>query len=45
VVAGRETEIVAAIAASGAQVREVSRIALPEAVPILLQSETIHEFA
>ena len=45
VAAGRETEIAAAIAASGAQVREVSRIALPEAVPILLQSETIHEFA
>ena len=44
VAAGQEAEVAAAIAASGAQVREVSRIPLPEAVLILLQSETIHEF-
>jgi ABC-2 type transport system ATP-binding protein len=45
VAAGDEAEIVAAIAASGARVREVSRLSLSEAVLILLQSERHHDFA
>ena len=45
VVAGVESEVAGAIAASGAQVREVSRLGLAEAVPILLQSGTEHDFA
>ena len=45
VAVGAEAEVAAAIAASGARVREISRIGLPEAVPILLQSETSHGFA
>jgi ABC-2 type transport system ATP-binding protein len=44
VAAGDEAEIVAAITAAGAQVREVSRVGLAEAVPILLQSEKSHDF-
>jgi ABC-2 type transport system ATP-binding protein len=42
IVAGEEAEVVAAIAASGAGVREVSRLSLAESVPILLQSEKSH---
>ncbi|MBX3563646.1 MAG: ABC transporter ATP-binding protein [Sphingomonas sp.] len=42
---GEERQIAAAIAASGAQVREVSRLSLAEAVPMLLQSEKSHDFA
>jgi hypothetical protein len=45
VVAGAEPDIAAAVAASGARVREVDRLSLAEAVPLLLQSETRHEFA
>lgn len=45
VAAGDEAEVRAAIHAAGARVREVSRISLAEAVPILLRSEKIHAFA
>ncbi|HEX8261268.1 MAG TPA: ABC transporter ATP-binding protein [Allosphingosinicella sp.] len=45
VAAGAEPDIAAAVAASGARVREVDRLSLAEAVPILLQSESSHEFA
>jgi ABC-2 type transport system ATP-binding protein len=45
VAAGDEAQIVAAIAASGARVIEVSRLGLAESLPILLQSETRHDFA
>jgi ABC-2 type transport system ATP-binding protein len=45
VATGEEGAIAAAIAASGARVREVSRLSLGETVPILLQSEKIHDFA
>jgi ABC-2 type transport system ATP-binding protein len=45
VAAGPEPEVAAAIAESGAQLREVSRLSLAESVPILLQSETTHGFA
>ena len=45
VAAGPEPELTAAIAASGARVREASRLSLAEAVPILLQSERQHDFA
>jgi ABC-2 type transport system ATP-binding protein len=45
IAAGNEAEIVAAITASGAGVREVGRLSLAEAVPILLQSEKSHAFA
>lgn len=45
VLAGAEPDIAAAVAASGARVREVDRLSLAEAVPLLLQSETCHEFA
>ena len=45
VAAGDEGEIVAALAASGARVGEISRLGLAESVPILLQSEKSHEFA
>jgi ABC-2 type transport system ATP-binding protein len=44
IAAGDEGEIVAALAASGAGVREVGRLSLAETVPILLQSETSHAF-
>lgn len=43
--AGPEPEFGAAVAASGAKVREVTRLSLAEAVPILLQSEKTHAFA
>jgi ABC-2 type transport system ATP-binding protein len=39
IAAGEEAELVAAIAASGASLREVTRLTLAESVPILLQSE------
>jgi ABC-type multidrug transport system ATPase subunit len=45
IAAGPEPEVVAAIAGSGAKVREASRLSLAEAVPVLLQSETSHAFA
>jgi hypothetical protein len=45
VAAGPEAEVAAAIAASGAQVRQVTRLSLAEAIPILLQSEKSHAFA
>jgi ABC-2 type transport system ATP-binding protein len=45
VAAGEPSEVVASIAASGAQVRETSRLSLAESVPILLQSEKPHAFA
>jgi ABC-2 type transport system ATP-binding protein len=45
VAAGDEAETVAAIAASGARVRDVSRLSLSESVLILLQSERRHDFA
>jgi ABC-2 type transport system ATP-binding protein len=45
VAAGPEPEVAAAIAGSGAQLREVSRLSLAESIPILLQSETSHDFA
>jgi ABC-2 type transport system ATP-binding protein len=45
VAAGAEPDIAAAVAASGARVREVDRLSLAEAIPILLQSERRHEFA
>jgi ABC-2 type transport system ATP-binding protein len=45
VAAGPEAELVAAIAGSGANVREVSRLTLAESVPILLQSEMTDAFA
>jgi ABC-2 type transport system ATP-binding protein len=44
VAAGDSARIAAAISAAGAGVREVSRLSLAEAVPILLQSEKSHEF-
>jgi ABC-2 type transport system ATP-binding protein len=45
VAAGDETDVVAAIAASGARLVEVSRLSLAESIPILLQSERRHDFA
>lgn len=45
IAAGAESTVRGAIAASGAQVREVSRLSLAEAVPMLLQSEKFHDFA
>lgn len=45
VAAGDEAELTASIQACGAKVRDVSRLSLTEAVPILLQSETKHVFA
>jgi ABC-2 type transport system ATP-binding protein len=45
IAAGEEAQIVAAIAASGAAVRETSRLSLAESVPILLQSENAHAVA
>jgi ABC-2 type transport system ATP-binding protein len=45
VAAGDEAEVRAAVQAAGAQVREVSRLSLAEAVPNLLRSEKIHAFA
>lgn len=45
VAAGDRSEIAASISASGAAVRDVSRLSLAEAVPILLQSEKSHAFA
>jgi ABC-2 type transport system ATP-binding protein len=45
IAAGDEGEILAAIAASGAGVREIGRLSLAEIVPILLQSEKSHAFA
>lgn len=44
VASGDEGEVVAAIAASGAGLREIGRLSLAEAVPILLQSEKSHAF-
>jgi ABC-2 type transport system ATP-binding protein len=37
--AGAEAELVAAVSSSGARVRDVTRLSLAEAIPILLQSE------
>jgi ABC-2 type transport system ATP-binding protein len=37
--AGAEGPLVAAVASSGAQVRDITRLSLAEAIPILLQSE------
>lgn len=45
VAAGAEPDVAAAIAESGARLRDVTRLSLAEAVPILLQSETHHDFA
>ncbi len=45
IAAGEEPELVAAIAAAGAGVRQVTRLGLAEAIPILLQSEKSHAFA
>ena len=45
VAAGGEADVAAAIAASGAELRETSGLSLAEAVPILLQSEKSHAFA
>jgi ABC-2 type transport system ATP-binding protein len=45
VAAGDSGAVGAAIAAAGAGVREVTRLSLAEAVPILLQSEKSHAFA
>jgi ABC-2 type transport system ATP-binding protein len=45
VAAGSEPELVSAIVASGAGVREVTRLTLAESVPILLQSEMNDAFA
>jgi ABC-2 type transport system ATP-binding protein len=45
VAAGDQVEVIAAIAASGAGVREISRLSLAESVPILLQSENSHAVA
>jgi len=44
VAAGDEAAIASAIQASGAQLREVSRLSLAEAVPHLLRSEKTHAF-
>ncbi|RYY47768.1 MAG: ABC transporter ATP-binding protein [Sphingomonadales bacterium] len=44
VAAGDEAAVAAAIQTSGAQLREVSRLSLAEAVPILLRSENKHAF-
>src|SRR4051812_48221045 len=44
VAAGDEGALAAALAASGARVRETARLTLSEAVPILLQSEKSHAF-
>jgi ABC-2 type transport system ATP-binding protein len=43
--AGAEAELVAAVASSGARVRDVTRLSLAEAIPILLQSEKSHAVA
>lgn len=45
IAAGNEFEIAAALAVSGAALREVSGLSLAEAVPMLLQSEKTHAFA
>lgn len=45
IAAGPESEIAAGVAAAGASVRQVTRLGLAEAIPILLQSETSHAFA
>lgn len=45
VAAGDEGEIRAAIVAAGAQVREVTRLSLADAVPNLLRSEKSYDFA
>jgi ABC-2 type transport system ATP-binding protein len=41
---GEEADVRAAIAASGPQLREVTRLSLAEAVPMLLKSEKPHAF-
>jgi ABC-2 type transport system ATP-binding protein len=43
--AGPAAKLAAAIVASGAQVRTITRLSLAEAIPILLQLETSHAFA
>ena len=43
--AGREADVAAAVAESGASIRQASRLGLAEAIPILLQSEKKHDFA
>ncbi len=45
VAAGTEDEIIAAVVASGAVVRDVTAVGLTDIVPILLQSENSHVFA
>ena len=45
VAAGAEAEVAAAIATSGARVRQTTRLSLAEAIPTLLQSEKSHAFA
>lgn len=45
IMAGDPVEIAAALSASGAGLRETSRLSLTEAVPVLLQSENSHAFA
>lgn len=44
VAVGEEGDLAASFAAAGAPVREVSRLSLAEAVPVLLQSENSHDF-